>query len=212
MSNIDDFTARDIFFEDAEGNTLYKRDGKIYLFNDLALQKELRDIEGYRSFLLPRTLRAIIILPTMFLSAIVLWLLHLFGIDVDAFYGLVFYLSFFALYGYAKYSHHSKIMGVLKRCEIKKDYKKPPITKEFKAPRPPVKDSPIQEPTIIKKPKVVSKKGYSYTQREPFGERFRRAIPDLNLFHIVMFLLIASPFLFFIYAMLKAVFLEENSI
>ena len=195
MSNIDDFTAKDIFFKDEEGNTLYKRDNTVYIVNDVTLQKELQDIEGYRSFLSPRTLRAVIIFPVMFLSAIILLILYQFLDDIDDFYALVFYFTFFMTYGYVKYLYHRNINAVLKQCSIKKE----PMVQKKKVYKEPSSKILPKNRTVPQQP---IEKVYYQKHREPFMKRFKQAIPDFNFFHIVMFILIAFPFLFVVYAII----------
>ncbi len=204
MSNIDDFTARDIFSHDEDGNTLYKRDGVYYIINDIGLQQRLQKIEGYRSFLNPRSLRAMIIVPVFFLTAVVSGLLYLaLGDRVESFYGLLFYLLFFGLYFYIKYLHEAKIQEVLKQC--KSVNSKPQKPKKKK-----ITTTPQQEPSS---PKIRTKKIYPkiyISPSRPWIERVKSAIPDFNFFHILMFTLIASPFLFVVYLILRGMILGDT--
>ena len=126
MENSDDLLARNIFFYDKNGNTLYKRDNIIYIVNDKKLQDELRDIEGYRVYLPYRTLRIIIFFPAMLISAIISFIIYkVAGEETYNKVGaLVCIATFIAVYYSVIYTYNKKVNEVLKKCEVlnKKDY------------------------------------------------------------------------------------------
>jgi hypothetical protein len=51
-------------------------------------------------------------------------------------------------------------------------------------------------------PQQPIEKVYYQKLRKPFMKRFKQAIPNFNLFHIVMFIVIAFPFLFVVYTII----------
>jgi hypothetical protein len=186
MQNIDDFTARDIFVYDKDGNTLYKRNGVYYLINDKKLQNRLRDIEGYRSFLQHRTLRFIIFFPVFLVSLLIFFIAFLLGYDFEnsSAYNIIFFIIFFGVYIYIKYLYEAKINEILKECKVV----------EF-------------NPKELKEPIEIKKNIKIYPPKKPFIQRAKSAIPDFNLFHIVMFIIIAFPFLYMIYIIIKGMIL-----
>jgi len=122
MSNYDDFTARDIFTHDDKGNTLYKKGNVHYIINDISLQHELQDIEGYRSFLVTRTLAFILMIPSFFLMGIIIGMLYWLGYDVnDELYNQLLFSIALVLFILVKYIYYRKVSNVLKQCPVLKD-------------------------------------------------------------------------------------------
>ncbi len=221
MSDINDFQAQDIFFEDKEGNRLYRRDGVTYIVKDPNLKKALQELEGYRSFLEPRSLRFILILPVMFVLALFFWGLYLLGYRLDGYYAPSFYLLFFLTYGGIKYYYHYKIEQILKYCSVKKSSTPSPSDNQkikggnalSKSTR--VSDVvPSSSESIDSSTPKVSSTSKVWCDDEvslpkSWHERIKDIMPDWNFFHFIMFLLLGAPFFAFVYMIIYSSLVVE---
>ena len=182
MPNYDDFSASDIFQKDKEGNFIYKRKGKYYVINDKEKREKLQDIEGYRYFIFGSNTRPIaLFLSVMFAGypLAVLIKLLFFG-DIDE-KSLAFFIGF-GVYQIILYVYNRKIENILKNTTTIHYTKK--------------------EPPKIAKPKVFAP--YRFTLKN-----LKSSLPDMNIFHIILFLIIASPFLLVLYYWIKIIFSND---
>ncbi|WP_072680481.1 hypothetical protein [Arcobacter sp. LA11] len=173
MSNYDDFTANDIFQKDKDHNTIYLRKDTAYIINDNLKKKRLQDLEGYRYFFQKKV--------SFFLSYIFVGIplggfIHSYYFkEINEF--LIYFIIGLILHLLLLYMYNNKLTTVLKDCEIINDH------------------SLIKEIVFndIEKNKV---------KKEPFLKKVKDSTPDMNVFHIVVFLLIALPFILFVLSLI----------
>jgi hypothetical protein len=176
-----DFTASYIFSYDNEGNTLYKRKGKVYIINDSTKQTKLKELEGYNYFLYGNGNSRVIglFLTTLFIGFPLFMILIYFGyIDEDNKYsrgmpfllGLPFYLFLIFLQNY----------------KINKLLENEPVVKEYK------------NDTILNNDKYID----NSNKNSGYLNELKSILPDMNIYHIILFIMIAFPFFYFIFILI----------
>ena len=179
MPNYDDFSASDIFVKDDDGNFLYKRKDKYYIINDKEKREKLQEIEGYRYFIFGSNTRPIaLFLSVMFVGYPLAVLIKLlFFSDIDE-KSLAFFTGF-GIYLIILYIYNKKIENILENTSTIKYTKNEPQK-------------------TIKSKKFTP---YRFTLKN-----LKSSLPDMNIFHILSFLIIASPFLLVLYYWIKIIF------
>jgi len=186
MGKYDDFSAKDIFIKDKNGNTIYKREKRYYIVNDKKIQKRLKELEGYRYFIFERR-SATFFISLIFLGIPLSIVLNLIFPSIDGeFWPLLIAIISEQI---ARYLYNRKIDKILEGVEFYEINYSP---KEIKKS---TKSNPL-------KPHISKNK--SYTIYYPKAQKsIKDYIPDLNLLHIILFLIIAFPTIFFIYSIIK---------
>ena len=172
----DDFTASNIFKKDKNNNTIYINNDKCYIVNDLNKQYKLRNIEGYRYFFQGTRKPVVLFLSIIFLGIPISFLLQYFYFpNLDD--RITPFLIGFPIYLLALYIYNLKIKNIVKNCEI-------------------ITDETISETIKIKQ------KFENVKPKVPLSIRIKSSLPDINIFHIVIFLIIMFPVLFVFFSIL----------
>jgi hypothetical protein len=177
----DDFTASYIFSKDEDGNTIYERKGRFFVINDTQKQDKLRDIEGYNYFLYGngRGRTVALVMTTLFVGLpLQLLLIYLGYLDEDSDSRLLPFLLGLPVYLFLLFLQNSKIDKILEGEVELKNYKK--VT-------------PVDNHD-------------SYDRKnESFIEGLKSITPDMNIFHLIIFIMIALPFFYFVYMIIISI-------
>ncbi len=199
----DDFTASHIFTTDEEGNTVYTRDGIDYIVNDPKRQHKLRDLEGYAYFYYGTRKPVTFMLAFFFFAIPLTYLIKTLWLpNIDE--NLLPLPIALAIHTYVKYRYNRRIEALLQGLPArphnaqKKRAKQTPSQKEQKV------HTPITKPAKVQQHVTQQTSVPAPADKKPLLQKVHEIIADYNLFHLIMFLIIAAPFLYFIYAMIKA--------
>jgi len=172
LAKYDDFTGNSAFTTDNQNNTIYIKDDKYYIVNDIDKEKKLKDLEGYRYFFYngsrPPILFVIILVIGVPLGALLQYF-YFPNLDQRA----TPFIIGFPLYLISLFIYKRKINNIIKDCKT--------VTKD-----------------AVSEYILSNEEGKKKIQKISVSS-IKSNLPDMNIFHIIIFLIIASPFLYFLF-------------
>ncbi|MCP4970480.1 MAG: hypothetical protein GY932_07805, partial [Arcobacter sp.] len=142
--------------------------------NDIDKQNKLKDIEGYRYFFYNGIKPPVLFIIIIFIGIpLSIFLQYFYFPSLDE--RITPFLIGFPLYLISLFLYNKKIKNIIQNCET--------ITKDA-----------LSEHILVKDKKK--------SQEIPLSLKIKSSLPDMNIFHIIIFLIIASPFLYFVFAIL----------
>ena len=176
MTKYSDFTGNNAFTKDDKNNTIYIKDNNFYIVNDTDKQNKLKDIEGYRYFFYNGIKPPVLFITIIFIGIPLSGFLQYFYFpDLDE--KVTPFLIGSPLYLISLFFYNKKINKIIKYCETTAE------------------DSLYEYISLKQKEKKKSRE-------IPLSSKIKSSLPDMNIFHIIIFLIIASPFLYFVFTIL----------
>lgn len=171
MGKYDDFTGNNIFYKDDKGNSIYVNGNSHYIVNEPEKQNKLKSIEGYRYFFYNGIKPPVLFASVILLGVPITFLLQYFYFPNIDERGAPFLIGF-PIYLIFLWLYNNRIRSIVKNCEL-------------------IFDRSVYE--------EIKKKEKNRKVKAPITRNIKSSLPDMNLFHIIVFLVIAAPFLYFVY-------------
>jgi len=201
MSKYDDFTGNNSFYHDDKGNNIYELNDIHYIVNDANKRNELKNLEGYRYFFYGTQKPVSLFVSFFFIAFPLTILLTVWFPNINI--NIIPLLIAFPIHLLFRSFYNKKIEKILEGCPILQKYKD--CQKEKKVEEELLKQESQQ--ITIKKPKKEDKKIYysPYKRKEKsLIEKIKYITSDYNFLHLILFMIIAAPFLMVVYYIVKA--------